>query len=61
LIPFDALAKGPFDEKAEDFKDRVKADYNFFLNARAALLEKAARLACDGRSPEIATMAMAAT
>ena len=57
LIPFEALAKGPFDENDKDFKSRVKSDYEAFLSSRAALLEKAARLACDGRSPEIATIA----
>ena len=50
LIPFDQLAKGPFDASASDFKERVASDYESFLSARAALLAKAARLACDGRS-----------
>jgi hypothetical protein len=53
LIPFGALAKGPFDSAAADFKQKVAADYQTFLDARAALLAKAARLACDGRSAEL--------
>jgi hypothetical protein len=53
LIPFDQLAKGPFDVNASDFKESVASDYESFLSARAALLAKAARLACDGRSSDI--------
>lgn len=53
LIPFEQLAKGPFDSSASDFKQRVAADYQSFLDARGALLAKAARLACDGKSADV--------
>ena len=53
LIPFEQLAKGPFDPAALDFKERVTADYQLFLEARGALLAKAARLACDGKSTDV--------
>ena len=53
LIPFEQLAKGPFDAAASDFKQRVTSDYQTFLNARGTLLANAARLACDGRSADL--------
>ena len=53
LIPFEPLAKGPYDYRAQDFKQRAAADYQSFLDARAALLAKAARLACDGHSANL--------
>jgi hypothetical protein len=57
LIPFDQLAIGPFDANAPDFKEHVAADYQSFLAVRAALLAKAARLACDGRTSDIRSVA----
>jgi hypothetical protein len=53
LIPFEQLAKGPFDASAADFKQRVVSDYLEFLSARSQLMAKAARLACDGRSSDL--------
>lgn len=53
LIPFDPLAKGPYNSSAQEFKERVAYDYQAFLVSRAALLAKGARLACDGRSAEL--------
>lgn len=56
LIPFAPLAKGPFDAASPDFKQQVMSDYQAFLSARAALLAKAARLACDGRSADLQSL-----
>lgn len=53
LIPFEKLAKGPYNPGASDFKQRVATDYQEFLAARAAILAKAARLACDGKSADL--------
>jgi hypothetical protein len=53
LIPFEQLAKGPFDPSAPDFKKSVVSDYQSFIDARSALLAKAARLACDGKSADL--------
>jgi len=56
LIPLAPLAKGPYDAAAEDFKQRVAADYQAFLSDRSALLARAARLACDGRSTDLQSL-----
>lgn len=56
LIPFEQLAKGPYDPADEDFTQKVHLDYDTFLITRAELLAAAARLACDGRSSELAAM-----
>ncbi len=56
FIPFAALAKGPYLVSDVDFKKKVTADYAAFCVKRAKLLEKAARLACDGRSAELSTL-----
>lgn len=53
LIPFEPLAKGPYDSNAQDFKQHVASDYQEFLVSRAVLLAKAARLACDGLSADL--------
>ena len=57
LIPFDALAKGPYDDSSPDFKARVESDYKAFLSTRAAILARAARLACDGQSADLLSAA----
>ena len=49
LIPFDALNVGYDDKTDEERRAQVKIDYEFFLNSRAEIMEKAAIIACDGR------------
>jgi hypothetical protein len=56
LIPFEQLAKGPFDSTASDFKQRVRVDYQSFLDMRGVLLAKGARLACDGKSADLVSV-----
>jgi len=50
LIPYEALNVGDYAQLPEDVRgERVTHDYLAFLDARAELLGRAARLACDGR------------
>jgi hypothetical protein len=49
LIPYNQIAVGYDGMTAEEKKNRVKADYGAFLEARAALLAKAAQVVCEGR------------
>jgi hypothetical protein len=53
LIPFDMLAKGPYDAKAVDFNERVSTDYMNFLEKRAQCLSSAAKMACNGQSSNL--------
>lgn len=53
LIPFEQLARGPFDSGDPNFEERVVSNYQGFIEARSALLAKAARLACDGWSADL--------
>lgn len=54
LVPYDYLAKGPFDPASADFSQKVCSAYDHFLIARAMQLAGAAYYACTGRTDEIA-------
>jgi hypothetical protein len=53
LIPFNQLSVGYDGMSDEERRVRVKADYEAFLSARADLLAKAAKLACEGKTLEL--------
>lgn len=53
LIPFDELSVGYAGLTAEAKHQRVRADYANFLSARARIMHRAAKLACDGRTQEL--------
>jgi len=54
LIPFDELNVGEYAGLEGDaLKERTKADYQRFAQARAQLLAKAAEMACGGQSLEL--------
>lgn len=53
LIPYRQLAVG-YDQLSDDERRaRVKRDYDAFLSTRAEILEKAARLACEGKALDV--------
>ena len=56
LIPFDALAVGYEGIPDDARRARVKDDYDAFLNARAEILARAARAACDGKTLDLNRM-----
>jgi hypothetical protein len=49
LIPYKQMAVGYDGITADERKNKIKADYGAFLEARAALLAKAAQVICEGR------------
>jgi hypothetical protein len=53
LIPYEHLAVGYDGLSDEERRVRVKAEYGAFLAARAEILTRAARLACDGKALEL--------
>ena len=56
LIPYEQLAVGYDGLLDADRRSRVPPDYEAFLAARADLLVKAAKLACEGRSLELSEL-----
>lgn len=49
LIPYSQIAVGYDGMTDEERKNRIRIDYNAFLEARTLLVAKAARMACEGR------------
>lgn len=56
LIPYKRLAVGYDGMSDEERRARVKNDYEAFLSARAEILAKAARRACEGRTLELSEL-----
>lgn len=50
IVPYSELAVGDYEKiKIEIRADKIRSDYETFLLARSKLLEKAAKIACEGR------------
>jgi len=56
LIPYSDLAIGYEGLSDHERRTRVKSDYPAFINARAQLMLRAARAACEGRSIEFSQL-----
>lgn len=53
LIPYADLAVGYDGLSGEERRKRVKTDYDRFLLSRSKVMERAARLACDGKTLDL--------